>query len=177
MQREPLRGEHIVLRPLEREHLARCVKWFNDSDVTYFLGREGPLTMAEEERWFNEYRQKIDEEIYALHVDDVHVGNVGLHRIDRVNRKADVGIVIGERDYWSKGYGTDAMRTILRYAFDRLRLHKISLDVLEYNTRALRSYEKCGFVREGVRRDELLKRKRFVNLVRMSLLESEFRRQ
>src|SRR3990172_7331063 len=164
MQREPLRGEHIILRPLEREHLARCVKWFNDSDVTYFLGREGPLTMDE-------------EEIYALHVDDVHVGNVGLHRIDRMNRKADVGIVIGERNYWSKGYGTDAMRTILRYAFDRLRLHKVSLDVLEYNTRALRSYEKCGFVHEGVRRDELLKGKRFVNLVRMSLLESEFRRR
>ena len=176
MQRDPLHGERVVLKPLAREHLARSVKWFNDSEVTYFLGREGPLTMAEEERWFDEYRQKIDEEIYGIHVEGAHIGNIGLHRIDRVNRKADVGIVIGEHDFWSKGHGTDAMRTILRYAFEHLRLHKVSLDVLDYNERALRSYEKCGFVREGVRRDDLFKRNRFVNLIRMSILEAEFRR-
>lgn len=176
MQRTPLRGVRVVLRPLEREHLARCVKWFNDPEVTNFLGRDRTLTMAEEERWFDEYRQKVDEEIYAIHVDDAHIGNIGLHRIDRVNRKADVGIVIGEQEFWSKGHGTDAMQTILRYAFERLRLHKVSLDVLDYNTRALRSYEKCGFVREGVRRDELFKGNRYVNLVHMSVLEDEFRR-
>jgi RimJ/RimL family protein N-acetyltransferase len=66
------------------------------------------------------------------------------------------------------------MNTVLRYAFERLRLHKVNLDVIDYNERAIRVYERCGFVREGVRRDELWKRGRFVNLVRMSLLESEF---
>ncbi len=168
-------GDRIVLRPLQREHLPLCVKWFNDQDVTYFLGREGPLTMAEEERWFNEYRQKVDEEIYAIEVNGNHIGNVGLHAIDRANRRASVGIVIGEKEFWSKGYGTDAMRTILLYAFERLRLHKVNLDVLDYNDRAVRVYENCGFIKEGVRRDEIYKRGRFVNLVRMSILESEFR--
>ncbi len=174
MRREPLSGGRVVLRPLEKEHLARCVKWFNDPDVTYFLGREEPLTMAEEERWFSEYRSKVDEEIYAIEVDGNHIGNVGLHGIDRANRKASLGIVIGEKEYWSRGLGTDAMDTVLRYAFDRLRLHKVNLDVIDYNERAIRVYERFGFVREGVRRDELWKRGRFVNLVRMSLLESEF---
>ncbi|HEY4705289.1 MAG TPA: GNAT family protein [Thermoplasmata archaeon] len=175
MQREPIAGERIVLRPLQKEHLPRCVTWFNDPDVTYFLGREGPLTMAEEERWFAEYRQKIDEEIYAIEVNGDHIGNVGLHWIDRANRKANVGIVIGEKERWSQGYGTDAMRTILRYAFQRVNLHKVNLDVLDYNDRAIRVYEKCGFATEGVRRDEIWKRGRFANLVRMSILESEFR--
>jgi RimJ/RimL family protein N-acetyltransferase len=175
MRREPLSGGRVVLRPLEKEHLARCVKWFNDPDVTYYLGREQPLTMAEEERWFAEYRSKVDEEIYAIEVDGNHIGNVGLHGIDRANRKASLGIVIGEKEYWSKGLGTDAMRTVLQYAFEGLRLHKVNLDVIDYNRRAIRVYERCGFVKEGVRRDELWKRGTFVNLVRMSLLEGEFR--
>ena len=163
------------MRPLEREHLERCVKWFNDRDVTYYLGREQPLTMAEEERWFAEYRSKVDEEIYAIEVGGNHIGNVGLHGIDRANRKANLGIVIGEKDYWSKGLGTVAMRTVLRYAFEQLRLHKVNLDVIDYNERAIHVYERCGFVKEGVRREELWKRGRFVNLVRMSILENEFR--
>ena len=174
MRREPIRGDRVVLRPLEREHLARCVKWFNDPEVTYFLGRDTPLTMSEEERWFKDYRSKVDEEIYAIEVDGNHIGNVGLHGIDRSNRRASIGIVIGEKEFWEKGLGTDAMRTALGYAFDRLGLHKVNLDVIEYNARAIRVYERCGFVREGVRRDELYKRGRFVNLIRMSILDSEF---
>jgi len=175
MRREPLAGERVALRPLEREHLARCVKWFNDVDVTYYLARDEPLTMSQEEQWFDEYRTKVDEEIYAIEVEGAHIGNIGLHGIDRANRKASLGIVIGEKDYWSRGFGTDATRTVLRYAFGRLGLHKVNLDVIEYNERAIRTYEKCGFVREGVRRQELWKRGGFVNLVRMSILEGEFR--
>jgi len=67
--------------------------------------------------------------------------NLGLHKIDRLHRKAEVGIVIGEPTFWSQGYGTEAMRVVLRYGFRRARVNKISLDVLEYNTRALRTYE------------------------------------
>ena len=131
--------------------------------------------MAEEERWFNDYRAKVDEEIYAIEVEGDHVGNIGLHGIDRGNRKASIGIVIGEKGRWSKGYGTDAMMTVLRYAFRDLHLHKVNLDVIDYNERAIHVYAKCGFVREGVRREELWKRGRFVDLVRMSMLEHEFR--
>ena len=170
-----MEGDRVVLRPLERDHLARCVAWFNDPDVTYFLARDEPLTMAEEERWFADYRSKVDEEIYAIEVAGDHIGNVGLHGIDRANRRASLGIVIGEKDQWSKGHGTDAVRTVLRYAFRDLHLHKVNLDVLDYNDRAIRLYKRCGFAVEGLRREELWKRGRFVNLVRMSILESEFR--
>lgn len=176
MRREPLRGDRVVLRLLEREHLPRCVNWFNDPEVTRFLARETPLTMEQEERWYKDYRAKIDEEIYAIEVEGRHIGNIGLHSIDRTNRKANVGIVIGEKEYWSKGFGADAMTTALRYAFGALGLHKVNLDVIEYNARALHLYEKCGFVQEGVRRDEILKRERYVNLIRMSILEEEFAR-
>ncbi len=172
-----LRGARVLLRPLASGDLRRCVKWFSDPQVTQFLGRNVPVTLAEEERWFRDYLRRGDEQIFAIEVDGRHVGNLGLHKVDRVHRKADVGIVIGETTYWSRGYGTDAMRAALAYGFDHLGLNKVSLDVLEDNLRALRSYEKCGFVREGVHREDVFKDGRFLNVVRMSILAREFREQ
>lgn len=169
-----LRGDRVVLRPLERGDLARCVGWFNDREVTYFLGRDGPLTMEEEERWFANYKAKTDELIFAITIDARHIGNVGLHGIDRSNRRADLGILIGEKELWSRGFGTDALRAVLRYAFHDLHLNKVSLDVIAYNDRAVRVYERLGFVREGVKREDLLKRGRFVDVIRMSVLSREF---
>jgi len=80
---------------------------------------------------------------------DHPIGAVGLDDIRWSNGDAFVGIGIGEREYWGKGYGTDAMRAILRFAFTELNLHRVSLDVFEYNPRAIRSYEKAGFKVEG----------------------------
>lgn len=169
-----LRGERVLLRPLGEGDLRRCVKWFSDPQVTRFLGRDPGITLAEEERWFREYERKRDEQIFAIEVDGQHVGNVGLHRIDTRHRRADLGIVIGEADRWSRGYGTDALRAVLRYAFQGLALHKVSLDVLASNERAIRVYERLGFVREGVRREDVFKEGRFVDVVRMGILSREF---
>ncbi len=170
-----LRNARVVLRPLANADLRRCVKWFSDPQVTQFLGRTTPVTLAEEERWFRDYLRRADEQIFAIEVDGKHVGNLGIHKVDRVHRKADLGIVIGEPAYWSRGYGTDALRLALGYGFGPLGLNKVSLDVLEDNARALRSYAKCGFVREGVHREDVFKDGRFLNVVRMSILAREFR--
>ncbi len=170
-----LRGGRIVLRPLASGDLRRCVKWFSDPQVTQFLGRNAPVTLAEEERWFRDYARRSDEQIFAIEVEGKHVGNLGLHRVDRVHRKADLGIVIGETGYWSRGYGTEALRTALDYGFGPLGLNKVSLEVLEDNARAIRAYVKCGFVREGLHREDVCKDGRFLNVVRMSILAREFR--
>src|SRR5438876_2756389 len=171
--RRILQGDRLRLRPLAATDLRRCVKWFSDLQIIHFLGRDAPVTLAEEERWFRDYERRTDEQIFAIEVEGQHVGNLGLHKIDRVHRKSEVGIVIGEPSFWSHGYGTEAMRVVLRYGFDVLGLNKISLDVLEYNTRALRTYERLGFQREGVHREDIYKDGRFVNVMRMSILARE----
>ena len=171
--RRILRGERLLLRPLASGDLRRCVKWFSDPQIIRFLGRNTPVTFAEEDKWFRDYERRTDEQIFAIEVDGRHIGNLGLHKIDRTHRKADIGIVIGEPEYWSMGIGTEAMRVALRYGFDALGLNKISLDVLEYNTRAIRTYERVGFQQEGIHREDLYKDGRFVNVVRMSLLARE----
>ena len=170
-----LRGLRVTLRPLGAADLRRCVKWFSDPQVTRFLGRNAPVTLAEEERWFRDYMRHSDEQIFAIEIDGKHVGNLGLHKVDRVHRKADLGIVIGETAYWSRGYGTDALRTALDYGFGHLGLNKVSLEVLEDNLRAIRTYDKCGFVREGIHREEVFKDGRFLNVVRMGILAREYR--
>lgn len=169
-----LRGARVTLRPLSSGDLRRCVKWFSDPRVIQYLGRNAPVTLADEERWFGEYRRRSDEQIFAIEVDGKHVGNLGLHKVDRVHRKAELGIVIGEPAFWSKGYGTEALREALRYGFGVLGLNKVSLDVIEHNARGIRTYEKCGFQREGVHREDVYKDGRFFNVVRMSMLAREF---
>ena len=169
-----LRGARVTLRPLASGDLKRCVRWFSDPQVIQFLGRSTPVTLAEEERWFTEYKRRADEQIFAIEAEGRHVGNLGLHKVDRVHRKAEVGIVIGEPSFWSRGLGADAMRTGLRYGFDVLGLNKISLDVLDYNARGIRSYENVGFVKEGLHREDVYKDGRFVNVLRMSILAREF---
>lgn len=170
-----LHGTRVTLRPLASGDLRRCVRWFSDPQVTQFLGRTGPVTLAEEERWFRDYARRSDEQIFAIEINGKHVGNLGLHKVDRIHRKADLGIVIGETTYWSQGYGTDALRMALDYGFGPLGLNKVSLEVLEDNVRAIRSYSKCGFVREGIHREDVYKDGRFRNVVRMSILAREFR--
>lgn len=173
--RRILQGARVALRPLAAGDLRKIVKWYSDPQVIHFLGRGSPVTLAEEERWFRDYERKPDEQIFAIEVEGRHVGNLGLHRVDRVHRKADLGIVIGETMFWSRGFGTEAVRLGLRYAFEDLGMNKVALDVIEYNHRAIRSYEKCGFQREGIQRQDVYKDGRFVNVVRMSILADEFR--
>lgn len=172
--RRVLQTGRLRLRPLAVADLRRCVKWFSDPQVIRFLGRNSPVTFAEEERWFRDYERRADDQIFAIEVEGLHIGNIGLHKIDRVHRKAEVGIVIGEPAFWSKGYGTEAMETALRYAFGPLGLNKVSLDVLDYNERAIRTYERLGFVKEGVHREDVFKDGRFVHVIRMSILAREF---
>ncbi len=172
--RRVLHTGRLRLRPLAASDLRRCVKWFSDPLVIRFLGRNGPVTFAEEERWFRDYERRTDEQIFAIEVEGLHIGNIGLHKIDRLHRKAEVGIVIGEPTFWSKGYGTEAMESALHYAFGPLSLNKVSLDVLEINERAIRTYERIGFVHEGVHREDVFKDGRFVHVIRMSILAREF---
>lgn len=102
------------------------------------------------------------------------IGDIGLGEILWNHGDTFVGIGIGEREFWGKGYGTDAMRIILRYAFTELNLHRVSLDVFEYNPRAIHSYEKAGFVVEGRARQYLNREGRRWDLIYMGILRSEW---
>jgi RimJ/RimL family protein N-acetyltransferase len=153
----------VRLRALEREDLAKCVEWIADPEVRENLLFRFPMSMAEEEKWFEGYLKRLEtDRIFAIEtLKGKYIGNVGIHRIDHLNRHAEVGIFIGEKSFWDKGYGTDALKAALRLAFDELNLHKVYLAHFEDNWRAHKCYKKCGFQVDGVLRDHVFKRGRF----------------
>ncbi len=106
--------------------------------------------------------------------DDRLVGEVDLSGINWASGESIVGIGIGDRNDWGKGYGTDAMRIVLRFAFTELNLHRVFLNTFEYNPRAIRSYEKCGFKHEGRMRGVLNREGRRWDLIYMGILKEEW---
>jgi RimJ/RimL family protein N-acetyltransferase len=102
------------------------------------------------------------------------IGNCGFIKIDWRSRSGEVGIFIGEKRLWNQGYGTDAMRLLLRHGFDTLNLNRIALDVYDTNLRAVRSYEKAGFVHEGRKRQAIFKGGKYVDILQMSVLRQEW---
>jgi len=176
-------GKRVRLRAIEREDIPTFLKWVNDPELQQYLGRTPfPFSFAEslqdpvgEERWFE--RQLNDEKsrIFAIETEKgAHIGNIGLHEIDYKDGKATLGIMIGEKGYWDQGYGTDAVRALLRFAFQELNLHRISLEVFEFNRRAIRCYEKCGFRQEGVAREDSFRGGKRHNKILMAILRQEF---
>jgi RimJ/RimL family protein N-acetyltransferase len=102
----------------------------------------------------------------------VFVGNCGLIDIDWQNRSAEMGILIGEKQYWNQGFGSKAMRLLLKHGFENLNLHRLWLRVFETNQRAIRSYEKAGFTLEGKFREAQFLDGKYVDVMIMSMLHS-----
>ena len=120
-----LSGKKINLRPLDAEtDLSKAVKWINDQEVSEFLLRFLPMTRNEEKEWFN--KKQTDSVALAIETKKgLYIGNIGLHKIDHLNGTAEIGIMIGEKNYWGRGFGFDAEMTLLNYGFNTLNLRKI----------------------------------------------------
>jgi UDP-4-amino-4,6-dideoxy-N-acetyl-beta-L-altrosamine N-acetyltransferase len=167
-------GTLTRLRRIERDDIPTFVRWFADPEVREFLLLNRPISIAEEEQWFVQQLQSQNAELFAIETNDgIHIGNIGLHDINWLHRAAEMGIVIGHKQYWSKGYGSDAIRTLLRFAFDEMNLHRVQLTVYEDNARAIRAYEKCGFQHEGRLRDAVYRKGRYYDMLLMSVLSGE----
>lgn len=172
-----IRGERIFLRGVERDDLDRCHAWMSDPDLRATLAQRYPMSLAREADWVERATRGQDpsEMTFAICMADTgrHIGNCGLEAIDRDNRTATLGILIGEADCRGKGLGEDAVRALCRFAFDEMDLHKIRLDAYAFNARAIRTYERVGFRREGLLRDEAYRAGQRVDMVRMGLVRGE----
>lgn len=158
-----------------------AVHWGCNSEYLRLLDTEPARPFTLKERRTRDEEGDVAELNYFFRIrplnDDRPLGFVGLWQIFWANGEGFLGIGIGNPADWGQGYGTDAMRVMLRFAFTELNLHRISLQVFEYNTRAIRSYEKAGFKREGVERQYLLRNGRRWDIVYMGALRSEWQRQ
>lgn len=172
----PLEGDLVRLRAPEPEDEPYYYTWINDPEVTVHLLARYPFTHEQEREFLSRPAsyESVNLTIVTL-ADGLPIGNVALRNASPENRMADLGIMIGDREYWNRGYGTDAMRTICRFGFDVMNLHRIQLDVFADNARAMKVYERIGFVHEGRKRDAHYRRGSYVDVVMMGLLAGELR--
>ena len=141
-----LMGERVRLRALERSDLLRCAGWLNDPDVARHLTAHVPLSMAQEEQWFERLLGDKDRHILAIETEDgTHIGNIGIEDLNWKDRSAGLGVFIGEQEYWGRGYGRDSVRTLIEHAFNHFGLERIVLYTFADNERARRAYEAAGF--------------------------------
>lgn len=151
-------------------------RWSQDTEY-HRLGDDDwayPQSVKQAREWLERDSDRRFPFLIRTRSDDRLIGDIGLWIESWAHGEAWVGIGIGERDYWGHGYGTDAMRLILRFAFAELNLERVSLGVYAYNSRAIRSYEKAGFRREGVVRGECRRDGQRWDSVFMGILRDEW---
>ena len=170
-------SSQVYLRPLTGEDAAAFVPWVNDAEVTRTLAVGAAVMDRQAERaWIEKMNASGSDVLFGIVVQETDrlIGSIGLNQIDFRYRSASLGMMIGEKSMWGKGYGTEATRLVVRYAFEELHLNRVQLHVYEYNLRGLRVYEKVGFRREGVLRQEHVYDGRFWDTVVMALLREEW---
>jgi RimJ/RimL family protein N-acetyltransferase len=175
-----LKGKLVLLRPVQRTDVNYFLKWFNDPEVTQYLGMYLPMTEMAEQKYIEELgtsRAATDAPFVVEAVDgdkSKPIGSIGLHRIKPKDHSATLGIAIGDKQYWSKGYGTEAARLIIKYGFEQVNLHRISSSAWSFNERSLRLHLKVGFREEGRRREAVYKNGAYHDEVMFGLLREEW---
>jgi RimJ/RimL family protein N-acetyltransferase len=173
-------GDLVYLRPLEREDFSSIVRWSADPEVSRLVDGGVPETMEECEEWYRSAKSDRYHQIMAIVTrdGDYLIGDIELNHITWRNGHAEMRIRIGEKDRWDHGFGTDAVRTLMQYVFERLRLNRLYLRVYRDNGRAVACYQKCGFKKEGVlRRSTEPGEEEWKEIILMRVLREEWERK
>ncbi len=164
----------LGLFPFEPHDSLVYREWVNDEETARLLGRATPVTEAGHDAWYKSMTGSSSTVVFAVrHLEtNAYLGNVWLHGIHWINRNAELRILLGAPEAREKGHGTRACQMLLRFAFEKLGLHKVFLYVTSGNPRARRAFEKAGFAEEGVLKDEFFLDGRFLDVHRMAAFPS-----
>lgn len=161
----------LGLFPFEAAESRLYRDWVNEESFATLLGRSTPVTEAQHDAWYRSLTGSASTVVFAVRIVETgqYLGNVWLHGLHTVNRNAELRILLGAPEAREKGHGTRACRLLLRFAFEKLGLHKVYLYVHAANPRARRAFEKAGFVEEGLLKEEFFLDGRFVDVARMAV--------
>lgn len=169
-------GERIYFRPLELDDEPLLRRWINDPASREYLRHIAPTNALREREWIESLGKSPTDYVFGITVKsgDRLIGSTGLHRIETVGRKAELGLLIGEKSYRGRGYGREALKLALKYAFEALNLNRVGLHVYADNWRAIRTYQKVGFVQEGCARQAAYVGGRYQDIYSFGILRSEW---
>ena len=174
-------GEKIYLRGLKEEDLSgEYFQWLNDKDVTCYL-ESGyfPNTQVNMENYYEKINNSNSILMLAIieKSTDKHIGNIKLEPINWIHRTAKLGIMIGNKESYGKGFGTEAIKLIVEYSFDELNLRKITLGVVAENKPALKVYKKIGFELEGRRKKQSFNNGHYCDGLIMGLFRKDYNKK
>ena len=173
-------GDRIYLSPkgTTDEELEKFTEWMNDFQVTDYTGRSGQITtIVREKEWLENSAKNTENRNFNIieSKDNKLIGTIGLEHFNWIERSAVLGIFIGDKDFRSNGYGTEAINLLLEYGFKYLNLHSIRLDLLAINERAHKCYLKCCFKDTGCSREQIFLNGKYYDKLHMDMLENEFK--
>jgi len=180
--REPTRrrfmiaGEHTILRAFEREDAERCYRWMNDPNIVRTLKSRYPIAFQNEVEWLERAMHPgANERHFAVERKDdrTHIGNASIHDIDWVSHTGWFGLFVGEPTAWNRGFGSDAIATLVRFAFEEMNLIKLRINVFDYNERAKHVLLEQGFVQEGKLTRDFYREGSYHDIVILSVFRSE----
>lgn len=178
MKIKKLVGKNLYLGPVSRKHIPRIAKWMNDIEVLKYLAQFPKKHTEETAKAFLEKSIKdLNSHYYGIYLNNGKlIGSTDLTEVDGVHRTASLGIVIGEKEYWGKGYGTEAITLLVDYGFNVLNLNNIFLSLYDFNKRAYKCYEKVGFKIIGKRRKSRFLAGKYYNEIYMDILAKDFKK-
>lgn len=174
-----LKGKKVLLRPVKKSDLQNFMKWYNDQEITQYLSMYLPMTEIGEEKWIEEASDNDGMIIFVIeaisnNLQKKPIGSCGLHKINWKDRSAEFGVAIGEKEFWSNGYGTETAMLLIDYGFMQLNLHRISSGVFKFNERSQRLHIKLGFTNEGCSRKEIYKNGEYWDKIDFGILKEEW---
>ena len=183
-----LKGKKVILRPLSLNDAPRFCQWMADPELTTFLSvhdRSVP-TLKEEREWIREAKKDKSKVTFSIDTtarsagsrrDGRHIGSISLFKLDKLHKNAEFGIMIGDKEFWGQGCGTEATKLIIGYGFKKLKLHRIYLRHIAYNIRGHKAYSRAGFKPEGCQRQHIFREGYWHDQIIMGLLKSEYTKQ
>ena len=175
-----LNGPNILLRGLELTDVTELMKHWNSVEVKRFLFISVPHSVQEEEEWVKyTWKQRKEGKNFVFAIiykeNDLYIGNIEISIIDQNSRRGVIGIAIFNQSYWNKGFGTESIQILLKFAFETLNLNSVELEVFANNQRAQRCYEKSGFTQTGVRREAVFVEGKYIDSILLDITVNEWK--
>lgn len=172
-------GNLVKLRAYKEEDIEKAVEFINDEEVKKLLDSNIPFPMTkwQEEEWVRSRKANSDL-TYDFAIEDLktgkYIGGCSINECDVKNRTCVIGIMIGDKEYWSKGYGSDSLKVLTKFIFEEVNMNKIKLKVFSFNNRAIACYKKVGFKEEGILKKELYRNGKYHDEILMAIFKSGF---
>ncbi|MGN0028037.1 GNAT family N-acetyltransferase [uncultured Clostridium sp.] len=174
------RGKLVKLRAYREEDIERAVEFINDEETKKFLDTAipFPITKWQEEEWIKSRKSNKDF-TYDFAIEDLetgkYIGGCSINHCDVKNRNCTIGIMLGDKDYWGRGYGSDALKVLIKFIFEEVNMDKIKLGVFSFNARAIACYKKIGFIEEGILKKELYRNGKYNDITLMALFKEDYK--